>query len=96
MKIIIDRNIYSDECISKTIYEFSSDFAFKRRLVDNGEEVVVVPKSKIQWDENRFWDVLNDFKLRDIISVETKDIRTILFAKAFGDFEGLTEDDLQD
>ncbi len=38
--------------------------------------------------------MLNDFKLREIISIETKNIRTILYAKAFGEFDELTEEDI--
>ena len=41
-----------------------------------------------------FFEKLNDFKLRGIIDEETKEIRTILYAKAFGDFDDITEDDI--
>lgn len=32
-------------------------------------------------------EVLNDYKLRQIIENETHDIRTILYIKAFGDID---------
>jgi len=34
--------------------------------------------------------MLNDYKLRQTIDDETRDIRTILYAKAFADDENLT------
>ena len=34
-----------------------------------------------------FLQRLNDYKLREIVIAETKDIRTILYAKAFADCE---------
>lgn len=96
MKLRVDRKIYSDECISKLVYELSSEFSFKRKLTGEMEEIDITSKDQNVFDENQFWDMINDFKLRTIISNETKDIRTILFAKAFGDFDELTEDDLQE
>ena len=66
MEIKVDRNIYSDSCISKVVYDF---------------------------DVNDFWDKMNDFKLREIINTETRDIKTILYAKAFGEFDNLDEND---
>jgi len=40
-----------------------------------------------------FWNKMNDFKLREIIITETRDIKTILYAKAFGEFDNLDEND---
>ena len=95
MKITVDKSIYSDACISKTIYSLSDRFSFERVSRDNIEVVTIHEKGDIRMSESLFWDTLNDFKLRDIISRETKDIRTILFAKAFSDFDNLSEDDFE-
>ena len=46
--------------------------------------------------ENEFWSSLNDFKLRERIKEETKDIRTILYVKAFSDCDNLTEEDIDE
>lgn len=37
--------------------------------------------------------MLNDYKLRQVIEDETHDIRTILYAKAFADFDDIDSDD---
>ena len=41
-----------------------------------------------------FFQKLNDYKLREQIDQETKDIKTILYAKAFSEFDELTEEEI--
>ena len=87
MTITVDRQIYDDLCISKAIYSLSDIYTFSRTLDNNLEMIEVVSKTGQNIDESKFFDVLNDFKLRGIINKEIKDIKTILFAKAFGDLD---------
>lgn len=98
MTLTIDRKIFDDAAISKTIYWLSSEFTFQRQLGGDTERITITPKpgvNKSQQDiEVEFIDKLNDYKLRGIIANETKDIRTILYAKAFADDDNLSEDDL--
>lgn len=95
MEIQVDKNIYSDSCITKVIYHLSDRYSFKRRSNQDYEIIEIIEKYGQKFDENRFWDELNDFKLREQINLETKDIKTILFAKAFGDFDNLKEEDFE-
>ena len=88
MNIALDRKIYSDATISKTVYALSKDFCCKRDLDGDIENVEIVPINNTISEEKMsqlFWQTLNDYKTREIISAETKDIRTILYAKAFAD-----------
>ena len=98
MEIKIDRNIYSDNVISKVVYWLSEKYTVERRLEGNMDELSFSSKKNLPVDEkdihDRIYQILNDQKLRDIIEIETKDIRTILYAKAFADFDDLTEEDL--
>jgi len=87
MTITADRQIYDEVCISKAIYLLSDTYTFSRSLDGNLEIIEVTSKTGQDIDESKFFDVLNDFKLRGIINNETKDIKTILFAKAFGDLD---------
>ena len=87
MTITIDSQIYDDVCISKAIYSLSDTYTFSRSLDNNLEIIEVTSKAGQNIDESKIFDVLNDFKLRGIINKETKDIKTILFAKAFGDLD---------
>ena len=94
MTLRIDRKIYSDRCISKVVYWLSNKYAVERQL-EGEEELISIEKVD---DEQKLRQLilerLNDFKLREIIESETKDIRTILYAKAFGDFDDLTEEEI--
>lgn len=86
----VDTRIYSDECISKTVYKLSDTYSISRKSDGDNELLTIATKP---WADNKedissiVWDTLNDFKARDIIEKETHDIRMILYAKAFGDFD---------
>lgn len=98
MTLTIDRKIFNDAAISKTIYWMSGDFTFQRKLDGEFEHITITPKYGVEKPEREieesFLDKLNDYKLRGIIANETKDIRTILYAKAFADDDNLSEEDL--
>lgn len=94
MEIRIDRKIYSDGCISKTVYALTRDFRCVRSLDGEMETIVMDANDSCISDEEMsklFWQTLNDYKTREIIAVETKDIRTILYAKAFADCDEFDE-----
>lgn len=99
MTITIDRNIYSDSIISKAVYWLSGDFSIARRLIDENKEEITVTSLTVVAEnefESRLMQALNDFKLRQIVADETRDIKTILYAKAFAEDEELSEDDIHD
>ena len=94
MTLRIDRNIYSDSCITKVVYWLSDQYSIERQL--EGDEELLSVDGEIDEVQLRktILEKLNDYKLREIIDAETKDIRTILYAKAFGDFDDLTEEEI--
>ena len=87
MVITVDRTVYSDECVSKALYWLSDRYTVTRSLNMDKETISFTPHDNCDFDENelhnRFFQLLNDFKLRQIVETETHDIRTILYAKAF-------------
>lgn len=93
MILKIDRSVYSDSCISKSVYALADKYSIQRSIEGNNEVLVVLPQNTVAFDEviarRVVVDTLNDFKLRCIIEEETKDVRTIIYAKAFADY---TED----
>lgn len=98
MTIEVDRSIYSDSCISKTIYWLSNSYAIERRYVDGKEYIDIHPKDTDKKESESdirsiFLQHLNDYKLREIIRAETKDINTILYIKAFADCEELLDEE---
>lgn len=95
LEFIIDRTIYSDACITKTIYALSKDYDSQRSLSGTKESVEITSrKTSVPEDEIRhaFLQMLNDYKAREIITSETTDIRTILYAKAFADCDDFEEE----
>lgn len=96
MDIKIDRNIYSDACISKAVYSLSKDYTISR-FIDGNIETLHIKHSrngiKSEDIEKVLLSSLNDYKLRQIIEEETHDIRTILYAKAFADFDDIDENE---
>lgn len=97
MKIKVDKNIYSDSVISKAVYWLSSKCLIKREYGQGDEFVEFCIPEKDETDvETEFYKLLNDYKLREIISLETKEIKTILYAKAFADDEDFDENNITD
>lgn len=94
MILQIDRKIYSDSCISKVVYWLSDQYAIDRHLEGDVEIITIEGVDDELCFKKIFFEKLNDFKLREIIESETKDIRTILYAKAFGDFDDITEEEI--
>ena len=95
MVIDIDRTIYSDACITKCVYALSGEFDCLRSLHDTWETMTITPRDNaLSEDEVRhiFLQTLNDYKAREIIASETKNIRTILYAKAFADCDDFNEE----
>ena len=95
IECIIDRKIYSDACITKSIYALSKDYDCHRSLDGAKESVEITPRdSSVSEEETRhaFLQMLNDYKAREIIASETKDIRTILSSNAFADCDDFDEE----
>lgn len=100
MTIEIDRRIYNDSVISKAIYWLSGDYVIVRSFLnDITESISITTKTgsiSEQDLEVKLLQTLNDFKLRQIVADETRDIKTILYAKAFAEDEDLSEEDIHD
>lgn len=94
MKLEIDRNIYPDSCISKVVYWLANKYTIDRQLKGAVENLAIDGVENESDFKQLFFEKLNDYKLRGIIEQETKDIRTILYAKAFGDFDEITEEEI--
>ena len=100
MTISIDRRIYNDSVISKAIYWLSGDYIIVRDFLDDNIESLSIKAIDANVAEEtlkaKLMQTLNDFKLRQIVADETRDIKTILYAKAFAEDEDLSEEDIHD
>lgn len=94
MTLDIDRNIFSDSCISTVVYWFSSQYTIQRSINGSTETLTIDEVLDEKQFRLEFFQKLNDYKLREQIDKETKDIKTILYAKAFGEFDELTEEEI--
>lgn len=90
MRLKIDKTVYSDSCISKCVYHLSGRYSILRSIEGDAEILEIAPLSESGNTEEQIEidiiNTLNDFKLRDIINEQTKDIRTIIYAKAFSEY----------
>ena len=100
MTLIIDKRVYNDSVISKIVYWMSGDYKIVRTSLDEFSEQIELIATNAESSESlveeKFFQLLNDFKLRQIVADETRDIKTILYAKAFAEDEELSEEDIHD
>ncbi|MDE6286497.1 MAG: His-Xaa-Ser system protein HxsD [Muribaculaceae bacterium] len=95
MKITVDRRIYSDSVVSKAVYSLSGRFTVARTLVDEHTERIESEGDSEGFVEEML-QALNDFKLRQIVADETRDVKTILYAAAFGGDDTFSIEDVRD
>lgn len=90
----VDNNVYSQNVITKVLYWLSGDFSISTSITD-GETHVSLESGRAGEDwgiiKNKVSTLFIDFKMREQIEVETKDIRTILYVKAFANMDDFTE-----
>ena len=93
-QILIDEKLYSEEVIFKCFYWYSDKFSvvIKKEgaffVIDISE---LSNHGNIEKIFNKIKSDLIDFKTREIISTETKNIREILIAKAFANGDEFDE-----
>ncbi len=99
----IDLKVYSDIVISKTLYWLAEDFIIERYSVDDFYQHIVLEKKKNDLSEEEIIRLkikinqnLVDFKLRSIINDETRNIRDILYVKAFANNDDFEDYNLSD
>lgn len=81
MEIKLQKSVYPIEAIRNTIYWFSEDLSL---ILTEEENFFVV--TSIDFDDlsvKKFLKSLNDFSLREQISLETRDIKNLVISKAF-------------
>ncbi len=90
IQLTIDITLFNDTVITKTLYWIQSDFfVFWNSLSNNIANIVLEKKAGLISEEeflklkNQINQNLIDFKTRDIVNQETKNIRDILYIKAF-------------
>lgn len=91
----VDRRIYPDSVISKAAYSLSGKYCISRSLTDVHLEDVEAAGEDPSFAVE-LMQALNDYKLRQIIADETRAVKTILYAAAFGADDSFSTDDVHD
>jgi His-Xaa-Ser system protein HxsD len=89
VKLIFHLNpdLYKETVIYKCLYWYTKKFEIN---IDKKDNYVIEITTDIKLPSNleqKIKSDLIDFKLRDIVNEETKNIRDILYVKAFSDFD---------
>ena len=91
----IDSEIYSKEVVTKVVYWLSRDFTIMQSVEGKTWTLTLDSQKDVAWNEvkKRLSQLLTDYQMRELITTETKDIRNILFIKAFANVEELLADE---
>lgn len=103
IQLTVDNMVFNNTVITKTLYWIHCDyFVFWNSLKDNLEFIILEKKDGLISEEEFFKlkDQVNqnliDFKTRDIVNRETKNIRDILYVKAFANGEDFEDYNLME
>jgi len=93
--IEIDSCIYAIEVVAKVAYWLSRDFTIMQSIEGNIWTLSLESHGVVNWDDvkRRLSQLLTDYQMREVIAAETKDIKNILYIKAFANVEELLADE---
>ena len=91
----VDATIYSKEVIAKVVYWLSRVFTIMQSIDGNLWTLSLESHDVVNWDDvkGRLSQLLTDYQMREVITAETKDIKNILYIKAFANVEELLSDE---
>jgi len=90
VEVKVQLNTYSLDVLHKCFYWYDDQFAVEIEAEAEKVGIVKLYPKKLILNENKFSELINqirtdlvDFKTRDIVTKETKNVRDLLIAKAF-------------
>jgi His-Xaa-Ser system protein HxsD len=91
----IDADIYFKGVITKVVYWLSRDFTIMQKIDGQDWMLSLESQNVVNWDDvkRRLSQLLTDYQMREVITAETKDIKNILYIKAFANVEELLADE---
>lgn len=91
----VDADIYSKEVIAKVVYWLSRNFTIMQSIEGSIWTLSLESHDVVNWDDvkRRLSQLLTDYQMRKVITTETKDIKNILYIKAFANVEELLADE---
>jgi His-Xaa-Ser system protein HxsD len=91
--LILSADIYTTEVLHKCLYWYSGNYIVCINHLNTEVEVSIQPKETERSDfdssflQERLSKDLIDFKLREVVSKETRNIRDLIVAKAFAYYD---------
>ena len=89
LRVKVPLSIYNKDVIFKCFYWYTGEYDIEINEVSNNANILISGKSDTKFDfdelKSKIKRDLIDFKTRDIISKETKNVRDLIIAKAFSD-----------
>lgn len=90
LRLLIEREIYSEEVLHKCFYWYGANFNVEIATYSAELFEVKLQRQNLMIDLQATVDKIKrdlvDFKLRDIVANETKTVRELLVAKAFANY----------
>lgn len=93
-ELLLSKRLYSESVILKCFYWYTGNFKVEISEASDEQWQVVLENTNKDYKEelfkqlqNKIYQDLIDFKLRELVSVETKTIRELIIAKAFANYE---------
>jgi His-Xaa-Ser system protein HxsD len=105
IELNIDSKLYSDSIVTKSLYWLTDKYIPEVSLNGQFYNIIISRIDNNQFTEEQKKEVINklksnliDFKLREQIDKETKNIRELIIAKAFshGEFEEIPPGEISD
>lgn len=93
----VDKQMYSVNVVHKVLYWLSNSYLIQSTSNDDIVHVELTCKhDHVNWQEieSNISQMFCDYALREVISEETKDIRNILYIKAFSNVDDFYEYEL--
>lgn len=91
LSFCLEEALYSEAVIHKCFYWYLDNYSFDFSLLNGLYRINLKSKNSVKFDEEelifRIKNDLTDFKLREIISAETQNIRELIIAKALSNYE---------
>ena len=84
--LLLSKTVYLKETILKTVYSLQGNFSIK--ISEDEYNYILNIDSEIQFDEKKFFKLLNEQQLRETLNTQFGQLRDEIYHRAFSRFEG--------
>lgn len=84
--LLLSKTVYLKETILKTVYSLQENFSIN--ISEDEYNYILNIDSEIQFDEKKFFKLLNEQQLRETLNTQFGQLRDEIYHRAFSRFEG--------